>query len=442
MGYSIDKEIINAAEEADMFNIFHLMPEGEVMIMTELDLLLTLEQYKSLYAGSDVSREKRKAVRNIATRWTNCTVYYEIDSSLDTKETRDVIVQAMKEWEDYTCLRFIENKTAQMRIQFKDGDGCYSMLGMQKKPQSLGLAPGCRIKGIVIHEIGHAIGWIHEHMRPDRDDYIKVNFEVIPTKWRRNFLKYSNIAINTHNITYDYNSIMHYGSSYLTDSITTLDPDYQSKIGQRKGMTFKDIKLANLMYNCSGIAGCPSKTCSMNGFVFYKPYRDQPCCTCWCDSGDPDNPLVPCSSRSTEVPPPRPTDVTPATKTLTCEDIREDCKAMKRKDSEICMNKMEQMMALCARTCNFCGKGKQMCMDYEKTCALVAASKDCPRIPFMKELCPASCGVCEPTNACEIQKEMMGPAIGRNAAAKPVLLSVWMFGFSTAVSLLSIRKNV
>ena len=34
-------------------------------------------------------------------------------------------------------------------------------------------------------------------------------------------------------------------------SIETLDPEYQSVIGMAKGLSFRDVMLANLMYNCS-----------------------------------------------------------------------------------------------------------------------------------------------------------------------------------------------
>ena len=34
-------------------------------------------------------------------------------------------------------------------------------------------------------------------------------------------------------------------------SIETLDPKYQSIIGMAKGLSFRDVMLANLMYSCS-----------------------------------------------------------------------------------------------------------------------------------------------------------------------------------------------
>ena len=55
----------------------------------------------------------------------------------------------------------------------------------------------------------HTIGFWHEHSRPDRDDYVKINLDNIKTNRRDNFKL---INMNQVNLIgeYDLCSIMHY----------------------------------------------------------------------------------------------------------------------------------------------------------------------------------------------------------------------------------------
>ena len=47
--------------------------------------------------------------------------------------------------------------------------------------QIINIGEGCGDKGTVMHEIGHAAGFWHEHSRKDRDNYIRINIKnVLP----------------------------------------------------------------------------------------------------------------------------------------------------------------------------------------------------------------------------------------------------------------------
>ena len=63
-----------------------------------------------------------------------------------------------------------------------------------------------------MHEIGHAIGFVHEQSRPDRDKYVTIHHENIEPYMENNFKKMDFTEVDTQEIPYDYSSMMHYGS--------------------------------------------------------------------------------------------------------------------------------------------------------------------------------------------------------------------------------------
>jgi hypothetical protein len=41
-------------------------------------------------------------------------------------------------------------------------------------PQAISIGKNCDKFGIVVHELGHVVGFWHEHTRPDRDDNVQI----------------------------------------------------------------------------------------------------------------------------------------------------------------------------------------------------------------------------------------------------------------------------
>ena len=59
-----------------------------------------------------------------------------------------------------------------------------------------------------MHELMHALGFIHEQQRPDRDTYIEVYSNNIEESMKSQYAKIETyVAIVD---SYDYNSVMHY----------------------------------------------------------------------------------------------------------------------------------------------------------------------------------------------------------------------------------------
>nr|CAD2205265.1 unnamed protein product [Meloidogyne enterolobii] len=102
--------------------------------------------------------------------------------------------------------------------------------------QILSLGNGCIQKGIIIHEMMHAVGFFHEQSRPDRDDFIAILWHNILPGMQGQFEKYSQTTIQTLGSDYDYGSIMHYGPNAFTrNGLPTIMPRRQAAIGQRVG---------------------------------------------------------------------------------------------------------------------------------------------------------------------------------------------------------------
>lgn len=79
--------------------------------------------------------------------------------------------------------------------------------------QLLIVGPKCTTYKIV-HELGHTLGLYHEHSRPDRDNFVTINWYNVGTSEKDKTQMDAVVELNTMNLPYDYGSIMHY-SAYV-----------------------------------------------------------------------------------------------------------------------------------------------------------------------------------------------------------------------------------
>nr|AAI62603.1 He2 protein [Danio rerio]BAD15104.1 high choriolytic enzyme [Danio rerio] len=179
-------------------------------------------------------------------------VPYIVSSEYSATEI-SVIQKAMSGIHNKTCIRFVPRISQTDYISIENQDGCFAFIGKKGGKQLVSLRKkGCVYHSIVQHELNHALGFYHEHVRSDRDSYITIHWEYIATNEIRNFMKKNT---NSQNTTYDYGSIMHYGKTAFTTvkgkETMTPYPDETVPIGKAKEMSDIDILRINMMYSCN-----------------------------------------------------------------------------------------------------------------------------------------------------------------------------------------------
>ena len=149
-------------------------------------------------------------------------------------------------------VQFNPRKNERDYIYVSPFGGCSSYVGKVGGRQELTLQGGCASKGITQHEFIHALGLYHEQSRPDRDEYVKINWQNIQNGMEYNFEK--NNGSSTLGNKYDYNSVMHYENDAFSSNgrvtITPLKPLNGKILGQRKQADNQDIIDIQLLYQC------------------------------------------------------------------------------------------------------------------------------------------------------------------------------------------------
>ncbi|WP_025741739.1 M12 family metallopeptidase [Aquimarina pacifica] len=156
-----------------------------------------------------VSKEEIKSNGRINLLWPNNIVFFEIDSNLDNQER---ITDAIAHWEVNTHIRFVQRTNQVDYVRFQSGSGCSSNLGRIGGEQIITIGDVCTT-GNTIHEIGHAVGLLHEQGREDRDQFITVNFDNMDLESQPYFETWRQRGFVATDLTpFDLGSIMMYAS--------------------------------------------------------------------------------------------------------------------------------------------------------------------------------------------------------------------------------------
>ena len=125
---------------------------------------------------------------------------------------------------------------------------------------------GCLKRNTIKHEILHSLGIYHQHQRSDRDKYVDIMWKNINENRHHNFDNYDERTVDTHDIPYDFMSILHYDEYYFSNysnfnntnvTIRTHDRNTQGVASWTEkrygGPRLTDIELVRRMYKCDQI---------------------------------------------------------------------------------------------------------------------------------------------------------------------------------------------
>ncbi len=182
-------------------------------------------------------------------KWTNNTVYYVIDGL--GSSVRSELQKSFDEWSNKTNVTFKE-RTNQSNYVTISSSGSNSnsgvaTLGMYNSRGYIQL--GTRATAVVIiHELGHTLGYIHEQNRSDRDDHIIIRTENIQPNAQDQFYKSSAATFLTG--AFDINSIMMYGSyTFSKNGQPTITDLSGNTLPQRQArLSSLDIEGTNAAY--------------------------------------------------------------------------------------------------------------------------------------------------------------------------------------------------
>ncbi len=86
-----------------------------------------------------------------------------------------MIARSISEIENTTCIKFYQEKSTDfIHVTYGNTSCSSNSVGRKLGQQIITLGSACANRGIgsMIHEFLHALGFYHEHQRPDRDENV------------------------------------------------------------------------------------------------------------------------------------------------------------------------------------------------------------------------------------------------------------------------------
>ncbi len=239
--------------------------------------------------GPEVSADRARLIQLIAKKWVNGTKlrYFLMDGDVSTggEEQKNMVREGFEVWRRLGIgIRFEEVRdmgSAEVRIGFVEGDGAWSYVGRDiidipgktERTMNFGwdLRRDPRGVDVAVHEIGHTLGFPHEHQNPFSglvwdEEAVYRYFGGPPNNWSRETTDWNILRKLSRNevegTQWDPNSIMHYA---FAPGLILQPEDYKNGLEPHGGLSPRDIAQVKVFYPALNDATNPE----------LKPFRSQ-----------------------------------------------------------------------------------------------------------------------------------------------------------------------
>jgi len=144
-------------------------------------------------------------------KWPGNLLRYYVPPGYDPKPIESALADLSRVTNN--CVRFqrLPSPSGDYVEIYNAGPGiCHAYLGHQGGRQLLSLGQNCWGKETITHEFMHALGFYHEHERPDRDQHVHIDWPYVNTNYCHAYKICQNCRTYTQ---YNMLSIMHYQSN-------------------------------------------------------------------------------------------------------------------------------------------------------------------------------------------------------------------------------------
>ncbi|MEO5925581.1 MAG: M12 family metallopeptidase [Bryobacteraceae bacterium] len=230
----IDGKLVRYTVNGDL-----AVTQGDIILGTAAELEAT---------AKNPAATPRSAAQYLAVpTWPGATLYYSIATGFPNPQR---ILDAVDHWNTNSPIKILPRVAESNYVQFvasSNSTFCASNIGMLGGRQTIQLGTSCP-KGAIIHELGHALGLMHEQSRQDRNRWLTVLYENIDNTAYLQFGQESNSRDVGY---YDYGSIMHYSPlGFSVDGNADLETVPGGiPIGQSVALSAGDIDNISRIYN-------------------------------------------------------------------------------------------------------------------------------------------------------------------------------------------------